>query len=67
MIKVTYYDMGDTYNQDIPLEKRNEEQIFYTKYFKSKLLAKLYTLHCSLWHDYTIVEEVIKSDYKDAI
>ena len=54
--------MGETYNQYIPLEERNEEQIFYTKYFKSKLLAKLYIFHCKLWHDYIEVEEVIKSE-----
>lgn len=62
MIKVTYWNMGETYNQYIPLEERNEEQIFYTKYFKSKLLAKLYIFHCRLWHDYIEVEEVIKSE-----
>lgn len=62
MIKVTYYDMGNTYHQDKPLETRNEEQIFHTKVFKNRLFAFLYIIHCEIWHDYTIVEEVIKSE-----
>lgn len=64
MIKVTYYDMGETYNQYEPLETRNGEQIFYTKFFKNRLFAFLYIMHCKLWHDYTIVEEVINSEFR---
>ena len=57
MIKVTYFDINDTY--------LDHTQRFYTKYFKRKILAIIFIIICRFLHDYIDVEELDKGSDKE--